>query len=493
MNAKNSIYHSLDVIEKRINEKLTVENIAADVYVSKFHYMRLFREVVGDSVMDYVNKRKLTLAATALVETNAKILDIALDYGFDSRDVFTRSFKAFMGITPAEYRKNGKNMILRKSVKEYKNMKHKNTTDTVINEINEWISLAQDIIKQIRQYNENNINAFWENVAEQTEILADNFTIILDQVNSISNNPDEISTGMDIVKTIDDAAFVANSIAFQIEMTEAKLPDRDTEFSFAEKYRKLAWFGVEKAKNITEFFRELLLLVTENMRITASKKIDDAVEKGKAVINCLPDDYIFIRDEIMFLIEMMASTQIDFITKQMLDDSLFKIKLITITAKLNINSKNEDFFDSIQIFSTALNDAVSFCDTIKNSVEDLDPKQKIIKIMQDIVFMENVLFFYTNGEMDYLAKQINKKDFDKIKIKIDKYKKRAFFAERDESDIFIFQDLAIDVKDIVIELNLFAENSGTPGGAIKVITGELERLTDKTLLLIEEIKKLDKS
>jgi len=493
MNVKSSIYHSLDVIEKRINEKLTVGNIAADVYISKFHYMRLFREVVGDSVMDYVNKRKLTLAAAALIETNAKILDIALDYGFDSRDVFTRSFKAFTGITPAEYRRNGKNMISSKSVMEYKNMKYKNTIDTVINEINEWISLAQDIIKQTRQYSKNNINIFWDNAAEQTKILADNFALLLEQVNSISNKPDEISTGMDIVKIIDDTAFVAHSIAFQIEMMEARLPDKDIKNSFAEKYRKLAWSGVEKANNITEFFRELLLLVTEDMRINAGKKIDDAVEKGKAVINNLPDDYAFIKDEIMFLVEMMVSTPIESITMQMLDDNLFKTKLITITAKLNIDSKNEAFFDNMQNFSTALYDAVCFCDTIIKSVEDLDPRQKIVKVMQDIVYMENVLFFYANGEMDYLTRQTQKKDFDEIKIKINDYKKRAFFAERDESDILVFQDLAINVKDIITELNQIAENIGKTGGAIKVITDELDRLTDKTLLLVKEIKELDKS
>jgi len=199
LSVENSIYRSLDIIEKRINEKLTVSNIAADIYISKYHYMRLFREIVGDSVMDYINKRKLTLAATALLETNAKILDIALDYGFDSRDVFSRAFKALMGITPAEYRKHGKNVILQPHNKEYTNMKYTKTINAVTVEINEWIILANDIRKQILQYNNNNPSVFMKNVAEQTTVLADNLSALLEKVSCIAHKPDEITSGMDIV------------------------------------------------------------------------------------------------------------------------------------------------------------------------------------------------------------------------------------------------------------------------------------------------------
>ena len=57
MDNDNPVFRSLELIESRITEKLTVENIASAVYFSKYHYQRLFREAVGDSVMEYVTKR----------------------------------------------------------------------------------------------------------------------------------------------------------------------------------------------------------------------------------------------------------------------------------------------------------------------------------------------------------------------------------------------------------------------------------------------------
>ena len=80
----NPILHSLEVIETNISEKLTVEHIANSVHFSKFHYQRLFREMVGGSVMEYVTKRKLTLAGKELLETNAAVVDIALKFGYES-------------------------------------------------------------------------------------------------------------------------------------------------------------------------------------------------------------------------------------------------------------------------------------------------------------------------------------------------------------------------------------------------------------------------
>ncbi len=57
--------------------------------------------------MDYVRKRRLTEAARALVHTNRRILDIALDWQYDSHEAFTRAFKRAYSLTPFEYRRRG--------------------------------------------------------------------------------------------------------------------------------------------------------------------------------------------------------------------------------------------------------------------------------------------------------------------------------------------------------------------------------------------------
>jgi len=149
----NPVFRSLELIESRITEKLTVENIANAVYFSKYHYQRLFREAVGDSVMEYVTKRKLTLAGKALLDSNASIIDIAFEYGYDSREVFTRSFKAYMGISPTEYRKYGLTAISQKTIKERISMFYSKTTDEIIRELNELIAKAKELSGSARKTN----------------------------------------------------------------------------------------------------------------------------------------------------------------------------------------------------------------------------------------------------------------------------------------------------------------------------------------------------
>ena len=127
---KNPIFRSLDMIEEKIHEKLTVEVLAAGIHFSKYHYQRMFREAVGDSVMGYVARRKIALAAEELAGTRSTILELALKYGFDSHEGFTRSFKAYMGVTPAEYRKYRLHLSDRE--KEKSVMMYSKTTDEMI-------------------------------------------------------------------------------------------------------------------------------------------------------------------------------------------------------------------------------------------------------------------------------------------------------------------------------------------------------------------------
>ena len=88
MDKENTVFRSLAIIEEKIREKLTVEKLAQSVHFSKYHYQRLFKETVGHSVMRYVTRRRLALAAEELINTDNSILDIALKYGFDSHEGF---------------------------------------------------------------------------------------------------------------------------------------------------------------------------------------------------------------------------------------------------------------------------------------------------------------------------------------------------------------------------------------------------------------------
>ncbi len=102
MSNTDAVIRSLEIIERCISEKLTAEDIAGGVFFSKYHYQRMFRDIVGEGVMEYVKKRRLTLAGTELVQTDASVLDTALKFGYGSHEAFTRAFKSYMGVTPSD-------------------------------------------------------------------------------------------------------------------------------------------------------------------------------------------------------------------------------------------------------------------------------------------------------------------------------------------------------------------------------------------------------
>lgn len=101
----NNLQKTLDYIEEHIKEEISLEQLSALCFYSAHHYHRVFQSVIGIPVADYIKKRKLSVAAGEIIGTDKKIIDIALDYGFNSHETFSRAFKRIFDITPNDYRK----------------------------------------------------------------------------------------------------------------------------------------------------------------------------------------------------------------------------------------------------------------------------------------------------------------------------------------------------------------------------------------------------
>jgi AraC-like DNA-binding protein len=101
----DKIHESLDFIEKNLTNTIRLEELSNIVYLSKYHYHRLFHALTGDSVKRYISKRRMAEAARELATTPSRILDIALKYQFGSQEAFTRAFKRLYGMAPGEYRR----------------------------------------------------------------------------------------------------------------------------------------------------------------------------------------------------------------------------------------------------------------------------------------------------------------------------------------------------------------------------------------------------
>lgn len=93
-------------LESHLDQPLSLDNVATKAGYSKWHLQRMFKEVTGHAIGAYIRARRLSKAAVALRLTSRPILDIALQYRFDSQQTFTRAFKKQFNQTPAYYRRS---------------------------------------------------------------------------------------------------------------------------------------------------------------------------------------------------------------------------------------------------------------------------------------------------------------------------------------------------------------------------------------------------
>ncbi|WP_105615195.1 AraC family transcriptional regulator [Vallitalea okinawensis] len=106
MSYLNALEKALDYIEKHLNDDIDLAVLAREVGYSLYHFQRIFKGTVGDSIKDYIRKRRITEAAKELTHTNEPVIDIAVKYGYQSREAFSRAFKQVYGRNPSEVRQN---------------------------------------------------------------------------------------------------------------------------------------------------------------------------------------------------------------------------------------------------------------------------------------------------------------------------------------------------------------------------------------------------
>ena len=99
------ISKAIDYIEEHITEPTDYARAAKEACSSPFNFQRVFALLCGYTLGDYVRMRRLTLAGEDLLSTDAKVIDVALKYGYDSPESFSRAFTRFHGVSPSAVRK----------------------------------------------------------------------------------------------------------------------------------------------------------------------------------------------------------------------------------------------------------------------------------------------------------------------------------------------------------------------------------------------------
>ena len=101
------LQNALDYIEDHLTEPIDYEAVAAQSFCSSYHFQRLFSLLCGCTLGEYIRDRRLSLAGMELAAGDAKVIDVALKYGYDSPDSFARAFRKFHGILPSQARRPG--------------------------------------------------------------------------------------------------------------------------------------------------------------------------------------------------------------------------------------------------------------------------------------------------------------------------------------------------------------------------------------------------
>lgn len=107
MDSLKKMNKALDYIEENLIGDIDFKEVAHLSLCSEYHFTRMFSFLAGITLSEYIRRRRLTLAAFDLNNSNARIIDIAVKYGYNSPDSFARAFQSLHGVTPSEARSIG--------------------------------------------------------------------------------------------------------------------------------------------------------------------------------------------------------------------------------------------------------------------------------------------------------------------------------------------------------------------------------------------------
>lgn len=137
LNWITSTEQAIEYIESNITEKLDYDDIAAAAFCSSYHFQRMFSVFAGCTLGEYIRARKMTLAAAELKNPKARIIDVAIKYGYESQEGFARAFTKFHGITPSLARKRGARLKSYSRLTVYELAEGGNILDYSIEELSE--------------------------------------------------------------------------------------------------------------------------------------------------------------------------------------------------------------------------------------------------------------------------------------------------------------------------------------------------------------------
>ena len=165
MDTYSSLEKTINLIENNLdNQDLNISFLSKKVFVSPYHLQRIFYTLFGKTIGSYIRERRLTEAGTD-IKNGEKVADVAIKYGYESQESFTRAFKKFHGVNPGVAKK-GIIISCLPAINMNNFKKGEISMDIKIEKENEF-----NIIVITKQFNEEtsfeNVPKFWDEYYEK--------------------------------------------------------------------------------------------------------------------------------------------------------------------------------------------------------------------------------------------------------------------------------------------------------------------------------------
>jgi AraC family transcriptional regulator len=526
----SGIYRSVSFIENSLTDALSVGELADQSFFSRTHYQRLFREVMGEPVMEYIKKRRLQQACKTLEKSGVSVLDVAVACGYDSYEGFSRAFKAYFGMPPSLYRKVRFNYF-----KEEKKMKQE-LKNNVQNHINEVVSILEPVLTDCKVLAETAdktgkaegnrggstlvLAAEYGNLANR---IAEFITTIKNEATANEQTVFDLSEKVyRFAKTLDDVCFQFNLLKLlsSVETARIAVPVPDVFADIDTKMDKLVRQMMGSGKDVRRLFDALLLLVGDEVKkdaaahrteaagflqklatdgtvLVADIKAAALAEQGRGnAFLCIAKDL----EKRVETVKAVSSAINDFSGNRKAVDTAFRdmesgaffVNVAAFNAAIEtarsggleswristdrIHHYAAQLFDVYRTCTDLFNESIKLTE-LTQIRKGIPTERRFEQSVEDILFQCEIMFM----EMRMETERCNRDDFRAIAAKFEKA--LVLFSGKPYNDMAKDKKAVSEYKNTLAEINGEYQNAVTTarehGVAHKVIADEIHHLTKR--------------
>ncbi|MEI5907476.1 AraC family transcriptional regulator [Bacillus spongiae] len=210
----------IQYIEEHLDQTIDLDELARLSTSSKFHFQRLFLLLTGYTLAEYIRKRRLTLAAQALMNSEVKVIDVALTYGYETPESFSKAFRKAHGVSPSQVKGPGTTLKAFPRISFQISLKGESEMNYKVVEKEAFKVIGKSKrISSVDGRNLKEIPMFWDEVVSEG---------VIDRICNVAGTDDTVGVCMEFDDQHNEFTYVigAETVKSQKEFEEKEIPAR---------------------------------------------------------------------------------------------------------------------------------------------------------------------------------------------------------------------------------------------------------------------------